>query len=939
MEKIPCIAILIMALMFTLFALADEKDLYIDRNVQSIFTSEDGLLSTSTQAVAQTSEGFIWIGGYGGLVRYDGKAFETFAYKRITRISDLAAGEDGVLWVATSDKGLFKYADNDFTAIPAEDGEALLNIECLATAPDGTLYLGSGSGLCVVVDDRIHRLDIPELNGELIDRMICPSPDKLFCVTHAGCLFLCDGASARQVAMDGEHVIRSVCYNESDGGCLAGTSGNEVLVFDGAMKQTDTLVMEGLSCINDLHRDDSGALWLCADNGIAIYVDHSVRMQNLLMDNSVDRMLVDCEGNYWFVSSRQGVLEVSRSKFGDVSNSAGLDSMVVNAVQRVGDTLYIGHDAGMAAISANDFKQLSDPACEAMEGVRVRALLTDSKGNLWIGTMKKGLFRYAPSGEMVNYTSEAFPELLSDNVRSIVETDDGILIGTDKGAFLVDDNGVRNVLNDPSLLAFRVLCAGKFGDTFYLGSDGNGLFLVKDGEIVRRVTTEDGMSSDVIMKEYWSDAMDGAWLVTGNNLDFLHSDGTVDSIDFPSTNNLDLKILPDGETWLFTGCGIYRTTENALLNDKEPKYLPYRHVDGLPYEVTPNSYQCFTDGLLYVCGSGGVFTLQMDDVQSDTVAYRLDIDSLRADGQSVYIHPNAPVEIDDDVKRVDINAYVLTYQTGNPFVFYYLEGFDKARTVSQLSALGDISYTNLNGGSYTFHFGILDYRTDDVVQEITLPIVKKYAWYEDSRIRVAALLAGLLLLALITLLIIRIRSRRIARALKQEYEKKERMHLQRIAYQDYLTGLYNRNYLDVWNSKGLLAGEYPVTFVSIDMNDLKKINDNFGHKEGDQLLCAMANLLKRHFAGKQYTVFRIGGDEFLVLARGVDGEQVRLLLDRMAAEGAAGSGPTAEFVNGIPVTFGYGLCTQREGEFNFDEGLRLSDLRMLEDKNRFHGRG
>ena len=108
MKRIFGILLLVAALMLASGASADEKDLYIDRNVQKIFTSEDGLLSTSTQAVAQTREGFIWIGGYGGLVRYDGKRFETFAYKRITRVSDLAAGEDGALWVATSDKGVFR---------------------------------------------------------------------------------------------------------------------------------------------------------------------------------------------------------------------------------------------------------------------------------------------------------------------------------------------------------------------------------------------------------------------------------------------------------------------------------------------------------------------------------------------------------------------------------------------------------------------------------------------------------------------------------------------------------------------------------------------------------------------------------------------------------------------------------------------------------------
>ena len=160
----------------------------------------------------------------------------------------------------------------------------------------------------------------------------------------------------------------------------------------------------------------------------------------------------------------------------------------------------------------------------------------------------------------------------------------------------------------------------------------------------------------------------------------------------------------------------------------------------------------------------------------------------------------------------------------------------------------------------------------------------------------------------------------------------EKLHLKRIAYQDFLTDLYNRNYLDVWNSQQPKDGDYPVCYVSIDMNNLKKINDRYGHKHGDQLLCEMAGLLKRNFSGDQYTLLRIGGDEFLILGRGVDAETMRARLDHMTAEGQS------IHVDGLPVTFAYGLWVQNHGEFNFEEGLRKSDLDMLKAKSLFHGR-
>ena len=914
-------------------AWADEKDLYIDGNAQKIFTSEDGLLSTSTQAVAQTSEGFVWIGGYGGLVRYDGKRFEPFAYKRITRVSDLEAGADGVLWIATSDKGLFRYEDNEFQSIGYGDAGNVIGVECLAFSPDGRLCLGSDDGVCVVEGDQIRRLDIPELSGERVDRLLCLEDGRMLCITGSGSLYACADGRADRAAIDGDYALRSVCYDGENHRFLAGTAGNEVIVLDEALNFVDRMVMEGLSSINDLHCGTDGVLWLCADNGIAIYLNGSIRMQNLLMDNSVDQMMVDNEGNYWFASSRQGVLEVSRSQFGDVSRSADLDPMVVNAIQRIGDTLYIGHDAGMVALNAADFSKRTVEPLAVLSGTRVRALLADGEDNLWIGTMKKGLLRYTPAGGLVSYTGREYPALRSDNIRSISPVDGGVLISTDVGAYLATQNGVESVVDDADALAFRILCAAKFGDTICLGSDGNGFFLVRDGRIVRQITTADGLSSNVIMKVHRSDAFGGLWMVTGNNIDFLGDDGSITSIEnFPSTNNLDLLVMQNGDAWVFTGSGIYRTTEDSLLHDEAPRALQFRHVDGLPYEVTPNSYPCMTDELLYVCGSGGVFSLQTDFFRSETGNYQLVIDDVVADNQPTYAHPGAPCEIPANVKRIDINAYVLTYQTGNPFVFYFLEGFDDGETVAKLSDMGGISYTNLSGGSYTFHFGIRDYRTDAVLQEITLPIVKQYAWYERPETRIVGILLGTALVALVTLLIMRARALRITRRLQKEYAEKEQLHLREIAYKDYLTGLYNRNYLEVWNRQAPADGDYPVTFVSIDLNNLKIVNDLHGHADGDRLLCEMAALLKKHFAGDCYTLVRTGGDEFLVLARGVDGDRVRDTLEQLDREAA-----TVQ-VNGVPVSFGYGMCVQQKGAFDFEAGLRDSDLRLLENKNRFHGR-
>lgn len=97
---------------------------------------------------------------------------------------------------------------------------------------------------------------------------------------------------------------------------------------------------------------------------------------------------------------------------------------------------------------------------------------------------------------------------------------------------------------------------------------------------------------------------------------------------------------------------------------------------------------------------------------------------------------------------------------------------------------------------------------------------------------------------------------------------------------DPLTGLMNRqSYYQT-----LIENKKKISFVvSIDMNGLKRINDNFGHSAGDDALIAVSTAIKHH-SGSKARCFRIGGDEFIVLYFGVDEEEVKERIEKMNEE-------------------------------------------------------
>ena len=133
---------------------------------------------------------------------------------------------------------------------------------------------------------------------------------------------------------------------------------------------------------------------------------------------------------------------------------------------------------------------------------------------------------------------------------------------------------------------------------------------------------------------------------------------------------------------------------------------------------------------------------------------------------------------------------------------------------------------------------------------------------------------------------------------------------------DSLTGLLNRQVYYADMNDGAHRIDYA---VSIDLNDLKLINDNYGHDAGDTALKTVAGVLKRN-VGKNGTLYRIGGDEFVIFYRNVDEGAVVHAIEAMRNEMAK-----TPYV----CAFGY---SKREKVHTVEDAVRFADREMYEDK-------
>ncbi len=160
----------------------------------------------------------------------------------------------------------------------------------------------------------------------------------------------------------------------------------------------------------------------------------------------------------------------------------------------------------------------------------------------------------------------------------------------------------------------------------------------------------------------------------------------------------------------------------------------------------------------------------------------------------------------------------------------------------------------------------------------------------------------------------------------------QKQRFKQLASRDFLTGLYNRHHLDLvqeqWSSSGKGTG-YGI--IMLDLNAFKSINDTYGHKIGDYVLRHTANQLMSIFESKDM-VFRIGGDEFLVVIPEIEGpyamEKYEQLIKKTFKQ------PFREGAIVLDVTPAIGSAIYPINGDSLDEVMSVADVHMYEDKRK-----
>lgn len=148
---------------------------------------------------------------------------------------------------------------------------------------------------------------------------------------------------------------------------------------------------------------------------------------------------------------------------------------------------------------------------------------------------------------------------------------------------------------------------------------------------------------------------------------------------------------------------------------------------------------------------------------------------------------------------------------------------------------------------------------------------------------------------------------------------------QELSFKDRLTGLHNRNYMEVKGRQFLRDGKLPISLIMADCNYLKRTNDTLGHEYGDKLLRKVADIIQESVPDN-CEVMRIGGDEFLILGRECPRQQAEEIVAKIRRR------MREESTEELPLSAAFGIHTTEEGEFSFEKAYYLADQAMYQNK-------
>ena len=708
-----CLAILV-ACCSRVFALNPE--LAINQYAHTTWTARQGSFNGVIRAIAQTQDGYLWLGTEFGLVRFDGVRALPWTFPPNQRlpsngIVSLLATRDGSLWIGTV-KGLARWQGGTLTDYAELAGQRILS---LTEDRTGKVWAGSfspaGATLCEI-RDRTACIGhdgtfgpwvraYEDLDGHLWVAASTglwqwtPGPAKRYPLPSASTWFLTSQPLAEGDAATALTLIVGGLGSFVDGRVIA---------------YPETGVPQPFTPLNLLRTRD-GALWIGTLERGLVRVAHgrtsTMARRDGLSSDHVWSLFQDREGNVW-VGTAQGLDRFSELVATPVDVDQGLSSTDAMTVLAARDgTVWIGALNGLNRCRGAITTCHRDH--EGLPGTSIGSLVEDDRGRVWVSTergvarLENGRFRSA-SGVPTLWVNAMTPDggtglWMSDQDRGLLHVVDDAVVQQIPWSQFGDDGRVA-----------ATLLADRARGGLWLGFFGGGVAYLKDGHVAESYGAGDGLGDGRVMGLHLEP--DGAvWAATEHGLSRIANRRVV---TLTTKNGLPCEtvhwIVDDERVsyWLYTACGLVQISRPALQSwssdsTRTIEATLFEASDGVRSRAlltgfTPRVSKS-SDGRVWFVNVDGVSVIDPVHLPINTMPPTVRIEQITANQQtydaSAQIH--LPASIRD--LEIDYTALSLVASEKNRFRIK-LEGHD--RDWRDVGSRRQAFYSNLPPRQYRF---------------------------------------------------------------------------------------------------------------------------------------------------------------------------------------------------------------------------------------------
>jgi signal transduction histidine kinase/ligand-binding sensor domain-containing protein len=747
--------------------------------------TRNGLPQNSVNAIVQTRDGYLWLGTWGGLARFDGVRFTTFNRANTpglvdSRITALAETADGSLWIGTAAGGLVRLKDGVFQTFrsgndTSYEERSRWQIRAITPGRGGVLWIGtSGGGFRRFQDGRFGPL---LFDRHIVRTILEDQSGRLWLGTEDGALEVSwvtpDAFEIRRHLLTGRHVLA-------------------------------------------IHQDRTGTVWIAGRDGLTRVTTGGVTTFGSEAGFSAGAQSIseDRDGNLWIGTNGNGLVRMRGEQFDVLTVGDGLSNGFIHALyeDREG-SLWIGSNDGLNRLHDTRFTAIT--VREGLSADAIVSLAAARDGTVWIGTEGGGLNRLS-GGRIETYTTAS--GLPSNYLGALYEASDGSLwvsgdgvvtrlngrrlrvytaaqgvpggfvstIGEDRdGHLLIGGEGpVRVLTNDrfvvydrqpPRIEYCYSMTRDRRGHLWFATTGG----LVRVSEAGYRVyTTRDGLPDNRVQSVY-EDRSGTLWVATVSGLASIREKSIVSFGKAGALGEIVFEVLEDdaGDLWMNGRQGVLRVRRRDLEEyaSKGRSAIPlnvYGIEDGLKSTEYIAAYiqraACRTrDGRLWFATTRGVAWIDPAVDRVNPIKPPVIVEGFVADER---FHARGPVEVAAGVRSFQIRFTALSLLAPSRVRFaYQLENLDPRWIDGGSERV--VSYSGVPPGQYRFHVraanndGVWN-ETGATLDISVLPYFYQTVWFRAS---------GAAALVLVAFGLHRLRVRRVEAQFSAVMKERNRM--------------------------------------------------------------------------------------------------------------------------------------------------------------------